>query len=116
MKRLEEKVAVVTGGNSGIGLPTAKRLQQAAAKAANSGRSKKTLEEAVKTIGHGVLTIQEEVGEARRLDKLCAEVSKKLRRFDVLLVNAGIARKVPLAEASEGVRHQHSTSAGLFEW
>ena len=51
MKRLQGKVAVVTGGNSGIGLATAKRLQDEGAKVAISGRSKKTLDEAVKTIG-----------------------------------------------------------------
>src|SRR6266571_5424923 len=53
MKRLEGKVAVVTGGNSGIGLATAKRLQEEGARVAISGRSKKTLDEAVRTIGNG---------------------------------------------------------------
>jgi hypothetical protein len=70
MKRLEGKVAVVTGGNSGIGLATAKRLQQEGAKVAISGRSKKTLDEAVKTIGNGVLAIQADVAKLADLDKL----------------------------------------------
>jgi len=64
MKRLEGKVAVVTGGNSGIGLATAKRLQEEGARVAISGRSKKTLDEAVKTIGYGVVAVQADVAKA----------------------------------------------------
>ena len=51
MNRFQNKVAVITGGNSGIGLATAKRLHQEGAKVAISGRSQKTLDEAVKLIG-----------------------------------------------------------------
>jgi NAD(P)-dependent dehydrogenase (short-subunit alcohol dehydrogenase family) len=103
MKRLEGKVAVVTGGNSGIGLATAKRLQEEGAKVAISGRSRKTLDEAVRTIGNGVLAIQADVAKLAELEKLYAEVSQKLGKIDVLFVNAGIAKNVPLAEASESV-------------
>ncbi len=72
MKRLEGKVAVVTGGNSGIGLATAKRLQEEGAKVAISGRSRKTLDEAVKTIGNGVLAVQADVAKLADVDKLYA--------------------------------------------
>jgi NAD(P)-dependent dehydrogenase (short-subunit alcohol dehydrogenase family) len=58
MKRLEGKVAVITGGNSGIGLAAAKRLREEGAKIAIFGRSRKTLDEAVKTIGNGVVAVQ----------------------------------------------------------
>ena len=102
-KRLEGKVAVVTGGNSGIGLATAKRFQQEGAKVAISGRNKKTLDEAVSTIGDGVLAVQADVAELADLSRLYAEVSKKLGKIDVLFVNAGIAKRAPLAETSEGV-------------
>ncbi len=103
MKRLEGKVAVVTGGNSGIGLATAQRLQQEGARVAIAGRSKKTLDEAVKTIGNGVLAVQADVAKLGDVDKLFAEVSKKLGKIDVLFVNAGVAKFAPLADTPESV-------------
>ncbi|MBZ5659054.1 MAG: SDR family oxidoreductase [Acidobacteriia bacterium] len=102
MSTLEGKVAVVTGGNSGIGLAAAKRLQEDGAKVAIAGRSKKTLGEAVKTIGNGVLAIQADVAQLADIDKLFAEVSAKLGKIDVLFVNAGVAKFAPLADTSEG--------------
>jgi NAD(P)-dependent dehydrogenase (short-subunit alcohol dehydrogenase family) len=101
MKRLEAKVAVVTGGNSGIGLATAKRFQQEGARVAISGRNKKTLDEAVKTIGNGVLAIQADVAKLPELDKLYIEVSQKLGKIDVLFVNAGVGKFGTIAETSE---------------
>lgn len=103
MNRMEGKVAVVTGGNSGIGLATAKRLQQEGAKVAISGRSRKTLDDAVERIGNGVLAVQADVAKLEELDKLYSEVSDKLGKIDVLFVNAGVARRAPLAETSESV-------------
>lgn len=103
MKRLEGKTALVTGGNSGIGLATAKRLQEEGARVAISGRSKKTLDEAVKNLGNGLVAIQSDVAKLSDLDKLYAEVSQKLGKLDVLFVNAGIAKFAPLAETSESL-------------
>src|SRR6202166_4037664 len=103
MKRLEGKVAVVTGGKSGIGLATAKRLQQEGARVAISGRSKKTLDEAVKTIGNGVVAIQSDVAKLTDIDKLFAQVSQKLGKIDVLFVNAGVAKFEPLADTPESM-------------
>src|ERR1700681_2692584 len=73
MNRLQGKVALVTGGNSGIGLATAKRLQEEGARVAISGRSKKTLDEAVRTIGNGVLAVQGDVAKFADIDKMYAE-------------------------------------------
>src|SRR5690242_4584260 len=101
MKRFEGKVAVVTGGNSGIGLATAKRLQQEGARVAISGRSKKTLDEAVKAIGNGVLAVQADVAKPADMEKFYGEVSQKLGKIDVLFVNAGVAKFAPLADTSE---------------
>jgi NAD(P)-dependent dehydrogenase (short-subunit alcohol dehydrogenase family) len=101
MKRLEGKVAVVTGGNSGIGLATAKRLQDEGARVAISGRNQQTLDEAVKTIGNGVLAVQSDVSNFKDVDKLFAQVSRKLGKIDVLFVNAGVAKFGAFAETSE---------------
>ncbi len=103
MKRLEGKVAVVTGGNSGIGLATAKRLQEEGARVAISGRSRQTLDEAVRTIGNGVVAVQADVAKPADLEKLYAEVKEKLGKIDVLFVNAGVAKFAPLANTSESL-------------
>jgi NAD(P)-dependent dehydrogenase (short-subunit alcohol dehydrogenase family) len=103
MKRLEGKVAVVTGGNSGIGLASAKRLLEEGAKVAISGRSKQTLDEAVKTLGKDILAVQSDVAKLADIDKLFAEVSKKFGKIDVLFVNAGVAKFAPLAGTPESL-------------
>ncbi len=107
MKRLEGKVAVVTGGNSGIGLAAAKRLQEEGARVAISGRNKNTLDEAVKTIGNGVLAVQADVAKLDDVEKLYKQVGQKLGKIDVLFVNAGVAKFAPIAETSEGLFDEH---------
>src|SRR5437016_14014164 len=101
MKRLEGKVAVVTGGSSGIGLASAKRLHEEGARVVISGRNAKTLADAHKSIGNGVLTIEADVAKSEDLDKLYATVSQKLGKIDVLFVNAGIYKFVPLTATTE---------------
>ena len=103
MERLEGKVALVTGGNSGIGLATAQRLHDEGAKVAISGRNQKTLDEAVKTIGKDVLAVQADVAKSGDLDKLFAAVSQKFGKIDVLFANAGIYKFVPFASTSESL-------------
>src|SRR5262245_10384865 len=101
MKGLKGKVAVVTGGNSGIGLASAKRLAEEGAKVVISGRNAKTLAEATKTIGNGVLAVQSDVSHLDDLDKLYKEVAQKYGKIDVLFVNAGIAKFVPTSDVNE---------------
>ena len=101
MKRLEGKVAVVTGGNSGIGLASAKRLADEGARVAISGRNQKTLDEAVKVIGHNVLAIQADTTKVADTERFLKEVSQKLGKIDVLFVNAGIAKFAPISDVTE---------------
>ncbi len=101
MKRLEGKVAVVTGGNSGIGLATAKRFKDEGARVAIAGRDPETLKEAVRTLGKDVLAVRTDVADLAAIDKLYAEVSQKLGKIDVLFVNAGVAKFAPLAATTE---------------
>ena len=101
MKRLEGKVAVVTGGNSGIGLATAKRFHEEGARVAISGRNQKTLDEAVKAIGKDVIAVQADVSIAKDLDRLYATVSQKLGKIDILFANAGIYKFASLTATTE---------------
>jgi NAD(P)-dependent dehydrogenase (short-subunit alcohol dehydrogenase family) len=103
MKRLEGKVAVVTGGNSGIGLATAQRFLEEGAKVAISGRNQKTLEDAAKLLGDGVLVLQADTASLKETEKFLAAVEKKFGKIDVLFVNAGVAKFAPLTETSEGL-------------
>jgi NAD(P)-dependent dehydrogenase (short-subunit alcohol dehydrogenase family) len=101
MQRLQGKVAVVTGGNSGIGLATAKRFVEEGAKVAISGRNPKTLDEAVKHIGNGVLAVQADTTRPEDTEKLLSATAKKFGKIDVLFVNAGVAKFAPLTDTPE---------------
>jgi NAD(P)-dependent dehydrogenase (short-subunit alcohol dehydrogenase family) len=103
MKRLEGKVAVITGGNSGIGLATAKRFLDEGAKVAISGRNQKTLEEAVKSLGDGVLAVKSDTAKLDEIEKFLGAVNKKFGKIDVLFVNAGVAKFAPLTETAEAL-------------
>jgi len=92
---------VVTGGNSGIGLATAKRLHDEGARVAISGRSQKTLDEAVKIVGKDVLAVKADVAKPADLDKLYGAVAEKFGKIDVLFVNAGVAKFAPLTAVDE---------------
>jgi NAD(P)-dependent dehydrogenase (short-subunit alcohol dehydrogenase family) len=101
VSRLKGKVAVVTGGNSGIGLASAQRLQQEGARVAISGRSQKTLDEASKILGKDALVVQADVSKLPEIDKLFSAVSAKFGKIDVLFVNAGVAKFAPFAGFTE---------------
>ena len=101
MKRLQGKVAVVTGGNSGIGLASAQRLKEEGAKVAITGRSQKTLDEAVKLLGNDILAFQSDVSKADDIEKVYEAVAKKFGKIDILFANAGVAKFVPVTAVTE---------------
>src|SRR6266851_1789675 len=103
MKRFENKVAVVTGGNSGIGLATAKRLHEEGARLAIVGRNAQTLEEAARTIGDGVLAVQADVTKLSEIDRLYGTVTQELGQIDVLFINAGVGKFAALVNTSESL-------------
>lgn len=100
MKKLEGKVAVITGGNSGIGLATAKKFAEHGARVVISGRDPNTLEKAAKEIGSDTLAIRADVADPAGLDSLFDQVRARFGRVDVLFVNAGIAKFAPLSKAT----------------
>jgi NAD(P)-dependent dehydrogenase (short-subunit alcohol dehydrogenase family) len=92
MGKLEGKVAVITGGNSGIGLATAIEFAEQGAQLVISGRDQKTLDQAAKELGPEVLVVRADVAKLADIDKLFAAVRAKFGRIDVLFVNAGIGK------------------------
>lgn len=100
-KKLEGKVAVITGGNSGIGLATAQRFITEGAQVFITGRRQNELDAAVKRIGGNVIGVQGDVSKLADLDRLFATVKQKAGRIDVLFANAGGGEFARLGEITE---------------
>jgi NAD(P)-dependent dehydrogenase (short-subunit alcohol dehydrogenase family) len=102
MKRLEGKVAVITGGTSGIGLATAQRFVEEGAYVFITGRRQSQLDAAVKQIGKDNVTgVRGDVSDLADLDQLYATVKAEKSRIDILFANAAVGELVPLGEISE---------------
>jgi NAD(P)-dependent dehydrogenase (short-subunit alcohol dehydrogenase family) len=106
-KRLEGKTALVTGGNSGIGLATAKRLHQEGARVMITGRDTATLDAAAAEIGAGTLAVRADVSKLAEIDAIFAVVAGSFGKLDVLFVNAGIAKFAPMAKSDEALFDEH---------
>ncbi len=105
-RRLAGKIALITGGNSGIGRATAEEFLRAGARVAVTGRDAGTLQSAVAELGQlalpkDLVTLRADVTVAEDLDRVMSEVRRSFGRLDVLFVNAGIGQFVPVAEATE---------------
>jgi NAD(P)-dependent dehydrogenase (short-subunit alcohol dehydrogenase family) len=101
MKKLEGKVAVITGGNSGIGHATAKRFVEEGAYVFITGRRQSELDEAVKQIGDNIAGVQGDVSNLADLDRLYDTVKQKKGRLDSLFANAGVAEFASLGDITE---------------
>jgi NAD(P)-dependent dehydrogenase (short-subunit alcohol dehydrogenase family) len=101
MKKLENKVTIITGGSSGIGLATAKEFIEQGAKVVIFGRGQDALTNAVKELGSACHAVQGDVVNLNDLEKLFTETKSKFGKIDVLVVNAAQARLAPIADTSE---------------
>ena len=99
--KLEGKIAVITGGNSGIGLATAKRFVSEGANVFIFGRRQNEIDAGISEIGKNVIGIQGDVSNLADLDRLFDIVKDQKGHLDILFANAGIAQFAPLGEISE---------------
>ncbi len=100
-KRLEGKVAVVTGGSTGIGLATAQRLVEEGAHVYITGRRQAELDAAIATIGSSVTGVRGDVSDLGDLDRLYAQIGEEKGRVDILFANAGGATNAAIGEVTE---------------
>ena len=101
MGKLDGKIALITGGNSGIGLATAKRFVNEGAFVFITGRRDSELAAAVKEIGHDVTGAQGDVSNLDDLDRLFAQIKREKGKLDIVFANAGIAKYAPFGTITE---------------
>ena len=101
MGKLTGKIAVVTGGTTGIGLATARLFAAEGAKVIVTGRNADTLAAARKELSGIAEVVQSDAGDPSQVRKLFEDIGRKYARIDVLFLNAGIAKFAPFAESGE---------------
>jgi len=101
MGKLDGKIAVVTGGNSGIGLATAKQSVNEGAYVFITGRRDPELAAAVKEIGRNVTGVQGDVSNLGDLDRLFAQIEREKGKLDIVFANAGAAQYAPIGKITE---------------
>src|SRR3954470_15595294 len=101
MGKLEGKIALITGGNSGIGLATAKQFVNEGAYVFITGRRDPELASAVKEIGRNVSGVQGDESNLGGLDRLFAQIKREKGKLDIVFANAGAAKFAPFGKISE---------------
>jgi NAD(P)-dependent dehydrogenase (short-subunit alcohol dehydrogenase family) len=101
MGKLEGKVALVTGGNSGIGLATAREFVAEGAYVFITGRREKELAVALLEIGKNISGVRADVASSADLDRLFSKIKSEKGKLDIVFANAGVAKYAPLGEISE---------------
>jgi NAD(P)-dependent dehydrogenase (short-subunit alcohol dehydrogenase family) len=101
MGKLDGKIALITGGSSGIGLATAKQFVNEGAHVFITGRREPELAAAVKEIGRNVTGVQGDVSNLGDLDRLFSQIKQRKGRLDVVFANAGVAKYAPFGEITE---------------
>jgi NAD(P)-dependent dehydrogenase (short-subunit alcohol dehydrogenase family) len=101
MHRLERKIALITGGTSGIGLATAEQFVNEGAYVFITGHREPGLAAAVKEIGRNVSGVQGDVSNLADLDRLFAQIRKEKGKLDVVFANAGVAKYAPFGKITE---------------
>jgi NAD(P)-dependent dehydrogenase (short-subunit alcohol dehydrogenase family) len=105
-RRFEGKVAVVTGGNSGIGLGVAKAYAEEGASVVITGRNAKTLEAAAAEIGPETLAINSDASRIEDIERAITVIREKFGRIDAMFVNAGVAKLLPIEDVTEEIFDQ----------
>src|SRR3989442_5050637 len=98
--RLANKTALITGGNSGIGLATARLFLAEGARVAIVGRNKTTLDAAAEALGAGVLAVQADVTDVEATEHAVATTAERFGKLDVVFANAGVGGVSPLGQTS----------------
>ena len=98
MGKLDGKIALITGGTSGIGLATAQQFVNEGAYVFITGRREAELAAAVKQIGRSVTGVQGDVSNPADLDRLVAQIKREKGKLDVVFANAGVAKYAPLGK------------------
>lgn len=113
---LQDKVALITGGNSGIGLAAAKLFRAEGAHVIITGRNAETLAAAQAMLGQGAIAMQVDVAQLADLDRLFAGIAEQHGRLDIVFANAGIATPCPLAQITEAQFDQlfDTNTKGVF--
>ncbi len=101
MKKLEGKIALVTGGTSGIGLASARLFKEQGAKVVVTGRDRHALDEAQRVLGDDAMVLRSDAANLADIDNLMAAIKERFGRLDIVFVNAGVARAGAIEQVGE---------------